>query len=140
MYTDIFGIPIWKTQQAQKNEFVRLVHQISKCGLNLDKSFDFLTIQTLVYSGFLSCQTASYFLTGRFSKLQEFYLREFIKFLNDFVTINGFSFSKIHRLWLQEKRAVPDASSFVFPLEELGFSFEFYPPSWSETVVDDLPE
>lgn len=142
MMYDIFGVPVWKTGQAIRNEFVRLIQSLTRLSLrDKNNTFDFLTIQTLVYSGFLSSQSASYFLSGRFSPAQELYLRSFIKFLNDFTMLNGYSFSKIRDLWLQRTEKEAPVASFVFPLEELGCNFDSITdvPQWS-SVVDDLPE
>lgn len=131
---DIFNVPIYKTSQARKLEFCRIVAQLQNLNLYVETEFTFLQINSLVMDGFLAPVTASYFLSGKFTPLQAHYLRNFMEFVELFTSCSGYHFSKIHAQWLKIGNAVP-GNSFLFPLEELDSKFsDFVLPS------EDLPE
>lgn len=116
---DIFGVPLdYGSEVTRRRRFPSYVWKLSELlKVDITRTFhnSIYEIYNCVFLGFLSFQSASYFLLGRYNPTQDKYLRTF----NDFLQSNqNFSLSKIHALW-QGKQTIVPANTFQSPLVEL---------------------
>lgn len=113
---DIFGVPLeYATETTRKKRWSAYISKLSELTkVDISRTFhnSIYEIYNCVFLGFLSFQSASYFLLGRFTPMQDKYLRTF----NDFLYQNqGLKLAKIHVLWQGQKNVVP-ANTFLSPL------------------------
>lgn len=113
---DIFGVPLeYSLERTRKMRFTSYISKLAEyTKTDISKTFknSQYEIYNCVFLGFLSFQSASYFLLGRFTPAQDDFLRSFNDFL---LSNNGCSVSKIHVLWQDLKKPVP-ANTFLSPL------------------------
>lgn len=117
---DIFGVPAQVTREARLNEWRRIVVSYDRISKHVFVSaFPLAELTTYVGEGFLSPQTASYFLFGRVSLAHVLHLDAFSSFWQSCVDSHVLNSFKIKSKWYRKIGVGPDGSTFLFPLEEL---------------------
>lgn len=123
-YKDIFGVAQFRTSEARLKEFHSFYAQLYNLGL-LNLQFSVTSLLFHIERGFLSPQSASYFLAGRASSVQVDKFRLFSS-MYDFLREKGFTDFQILKSWQQTKTsAVEVENTFLFPLAELDCSEDF---------------
>lgn len=118
---DIFSVPIASTRESRSIEWSNLIQIIYRLRLTGKNQYSFAELNHLVLDGFLSAQSASYFLLGKASLKQIVLLDRFMEFRDMCMSQLFLSSSKILSLW-QDKNDVEMENTFLFPLEELDSS------------------
>lgn len=121
---DIFSVPIYSDRKFRQKDWNNACACISRLGLTGNCQYSFAELHLLVLDGFLSAQSATYFLSGRASLKQVAMLDAFIAFKDDLVYNQHWPSSRILQLW-QKNNAVEMENTFLFPLVELDSSNDF---------------